>query len=266
MGGFLSDLECNIRPVLFEPALEPSVAGRIGSSIFLEAGQIESAARAEVASDQELVALWLLNRSVNTRKTYETEARRFFSYLKGTRLKEVRVADLLKFQATLSETRAPSSVALTLSVVRAIFSFGFRLGYLERDLGSFLKPPRVDRSLNERILSESEVQKLFASARPGRDRLLLKTIYVAGLRISEALTLTCADLITREDGGQIIVHGKGGRVREVLLPAGLFLELQEFVSERSGSAEFLFSSRSRANSPLSGIPSSQGCSLTRRTS
>jgi integrase/recombinase XerD len=188
---------------------------------------------------------------VNTRKTYETEARRFFSYLKGTRLKEVRVAELLKFQAALSETRATSSVALTLSVVRAIFSFGFRLGYLERDLGSFLKPPRVDRSLNERILSESEVQRLFAAARPDRDRLLLKTIYVAGLRISEALTLTCADLTVREDGGQITVHGKGGRVREVLLPAGLFLELQEFVSERSGSAEFLFSSRNRAKSPLS---------------
>ena len=66
-------------PALFELTQEPSTAQRIGSSIFLYAGQIESAARAEVASDQELIALWLLNRSVNTRKTYETEARRFFS-------------------------------------------------------------------------------------------------------------------------------------------------------------------------------------------
>ncbi len=33
--------------------------------------------------------------------------------------------------------------------------------------------------------------------------------------------MSCAGLFVRDGGGQITVHGKGGRVREVLLPAGL---------------------------------------------
>ncbi len=33
--------------------------------------------------------------------------------------------------------------------------------------------------------------------------------------------MSCADLAISVDGGQITVHGKGGRVREVLLPAEL---------------------------------------------
>lgn len=47
--------------------------------------------------------------------------------------------------------------------------------------------------------------------------MLLATLY-AGLRISELVGLSWADVIARDDKVQLGVTGKGARVRQMLLP------------------------------------------------
>ena len=53
-----------------------------------------------------------------------------------------------------------------------------------------------------------------------RNRVLLAVLYAAGLRVSEACGLRWRNLQARGDAGQILIHGKGGRTRVVLLPVG----------------------------------------------
>ena len=58
------------------------------------------------------------------------------------------------------------------------------------------------------------------AARSKRDRMLLQVAYAAGLRISEIVGLSWPDVIARDKGrAQLSIEGKGGKLRQVLLPA-----------------------------------------------
>ncbi len=59
-----------------------------------------------------------------------------------------------------------------------------------------------------------------------RNRVLLRLIYIAGLRVSEITQLQWLSLQVREGGGQVLVYGKGGKTRAIKLPASLWQELQ----------------------------------------
>jgi site-specific recombinase XerD len=63
---------------------------------------------------------------------------------------------------------------------------------------------------------------LIRAARSERDRLLLQVGYFGGLRVSELVSLTWAQVIPRESGeAQLEVLGKGDKVRQVLIPAAI---------------------------------------------
>jgi integrase/recombinase XerD len=63
---------------------------------------------------------------------------------------------------------------------------------------------------------------LIKAPREGRDRLMLETAYFGGLRISELVGLTWAQVLPRDNGGaQLEIRGKGDQVRQVLLSAEL---------------------------------------------
>jgi integrase/recombinase XerD len=58
-----------------------------------------------------------------------------------------------------------------------------------------------------------------------RDHTLLRLLYGAGLRVSEACGLRLRNLSARGDAGQITVFGKNGRTRSIALTAPLWAEL-----------------------------------------
>jgi integrase/recombinase XerD len=58
-----------------------------------------------------------------------------------------------------------------------------------------------------------------------RNRVLLAVLYAAGLRVPEACGLRWRVLQARGEAGQILIHGKGGRRRVVLLPPGVWSQL-----------------------------------------
>jgi integrase/recombinase XerD len=69
-------------------------------------------------------------------------------------------------------------------------------------------------------MGELEMRMLIRAANPGRDRLMLEVAYFGGLRVSELVSLTWAQVIRRDDGqAQLSIIGKGDKEREVLIPA-----------------------------------------------
>src|SRR5437763_4546669 len=115
--------------------------------------------------------------------------------------------------------------------------------YLAVSPAAELALPDYENRLAERILTEEDVRRVLAAEAEPRNRVLLRLLYVGGLRVSEACHLLWRNLHARGDAGQITVFGKNGRTRAIPLPAEVWGELMG----RRGAAkaeEPVFGSRS----------------------
>jgi site-specific recombinase XerD len=86
--------------------------------------------------------------------------------------------------------------------------------------------PRKPSRLPE-ILSQEEVARLFAYTRLPRHRILLRTAYAAGLRVSELVHLRVCDI----DSDRMTIRveqGKGAQDRYTLLSPRLLVELRSY--------------------------------------
>ena len=104
--------------------------------------------------------------------------------------------------------------------MKSLLSYGHKLGYMAFNAGVTIKvkPDQSRGQLAKRIMPEVDVKLLIRAARSPRDRVMLETLYAGGLRISELVGLSWADVIKRDAKVQLAVTGKGGRTRQVLLP------------------------------------------------
>lgn len=182
-----------------------------------------------VSTDDQLLDLWLHGKSANTRRTYRREACWFLAFVEKS-IFQVTLADVQAFATYLEKSSGlkPSSVARTLSAVKSLLSFGNKIGVLKANVGAAVKLPAVKNTLAMRILPEAYVQVMIALETNSRNRVILKLLYAAGLRVSELCALSWHDLQFRQEiafPGQVIVYGKGGQTRVVALTAGLWQEL-----------------------------------------
>jgi integrase/recombinase XerD len=178
--------------------------------------------------------------SAHTVDSYRRAVRRFLDYVNKP-LHLVTLADLQLWRASLNDL-APSSVGTVLGAVKSLLSFGYQLGVLPTNVGTAIKTPKVKDTLNERILSESEVTTLITLERNQRNRVMLRLLYAGGLRVSELCALKWRDLKPRNQLGQVTVFGKGGKTRTVLLPQGVWEELCELKGSSRGN-DAVFRSR-----------------------
>jgi integrase/recombinase XerD len=141
----------------------------------------------------------------------------------------------------------PASVARRLSAVRSLFAFAHKVGYLQWNVAAAVTLPPIEDQLARRIVTEEQMVKLLAVLRDKRDNALLRLLYIAGLRISEAAGLRWRH-VTPRDGGeaQLTVFGKGGKTREVLIPAFMAEQLLGLKLRLDGPDDPVFRSRSTA--------------------
>jgi integrase/recombinase XerD len=184
----------------------------------------------QAATDDQLIALWLHGRPPNTRRAYERDAARFLAFV-GKPLRGVILADAQAYANSLGGL-APATQARRLNVVRSLFTFGMRVGYLRFNVASVISTPPIRDSRAERILLESDVQRMLVLEPNPRNRTLLRLLYAGGLRVSELCRLRWRDLQVRDDGsvhgqttGQVTVFGKGGKTRAILLTPSTWQEL-----------------------------------------
>ncbi len=201
----------------------------------------------QVYSDAGLIKLWLDSfQSAITRREYAGDTRRFTAFV-AKPLRSVTVPDLQAYAASISHL-APVTVARRLSAIKSLITMGRRTGYLSFDPGIMIKLPKIRDSLAERIMTEEQALKMLGTLRRPRDAALLRLIYGAGLRVSEACGLRWRDMVARDAGeGQIAVFGKGGVTRVVLLPAPLWQRVERLRGEAKPDDPVF---RSRQNGPL----------------
>jgi integrase/recombinase XerD len=190
-------------------------------------------------NDDALLALWLAQRPRATRRIYGWAAKRLRAALPGP-LASAKLSDLQKALADF-DGLAPRSRALAVAATRSLFSFLARAGVIPADPSSALIDVKVPEDLAERILTEAEVEWLITSGGKNRVRALLRLLYTAGLRVSEATGLCWHDLVGRgEAGAQITVIGKGAKARSILIPGALHRELVDLKVAGSKPGDRIF--------------------------
>jgi len=201
--------------------------------------------------DQQFIDLWLRGkRSAHTRRAYQADAERFTLFVRKP-LQAVTLKDLEDYKDSLASL-APTSQARTLAAIKSLLSFGQKVGYLQFNVGKAFTLPSHKDTLAERILSESQVQKMLALEPKPRNQVLLRLLYAAGLRVSELCRLTWRDVKERGEDkngkpiGQITAYGKGDKTRAVVLPAGMWADLETLRPANASPNEPVFKSRKKA--------------------
>ena len=128
------------------------------------------------------------------------------------------------------------------ATAKSLLTFANRISYVPFNAGTVVRLPPAINVLAERILAEEQVVRLIALEQNARNHALLRLLYLAALRVSEACALRWAACKARRGAGQITVVGKRGKVRSILLPAPMWRELIALRGD-AGSEDPVFKSR-----------------------
>ena len=150
-------------------------------------------------------------------------------------LGELRAADFRAFMAARRHAGVGArTLARQLSATRNFFSFLEREGLVKTEALSVIRGPKLPKSLPKPLTPVQARQALDLTGEmeespwiAARDAAVLTLCYGAGLRISEALALSRADL----DGETVRVTGKGGKVRLVPLIAPIRTAIASYLDQ-----------------------------------
>lgn len=169
--------------------------------------------------------------SAYTVRNYESALRNFEAFarahfggmLRGDDLENISLSDFRSFLAKQREDGlAVPSLKVELSALKSFFRFAARRAGIHNDAVAAMRGPKLKPKLPRPVdaASADALLGLADASREAwigaRDDAIFSLLYGAGLRISEALSLTCADAPT---GDALRVLGKGGKERVVpILP------------------------------------------------
>lgn len=188
--------------------------------------------------EQILIHAWLSQKKEGTtRRNYERIIKQFFLKFPGTSLKSVNIGHLAVYLNSLSHL-SNSSKRVAKDCLSSLLNFCVRDGYLDRNPAINLDRIVVPNRLSSRLLSEEDTLRLLSSSTSLRDQLILKCLYVTGLRVSEVAGLTWKSFFVRKDGVQITVVGKGYKTRVILISLSFYEELLQLRLEEDGSSVF----------------------------
>ncbi len=168
------------------------------------------------------------NASPLTLKSYRSDLARLLQFLVSTEAglhepKDVSIGQLRAYVADLHQQGyARTTIARRLASLRSLFEYCRREKLVESNPARALRTPRQGRRLPH-FLSTEQVAKLLETPsedQPAglRDRAILETLYSAGLRVSELVSLDLADW--DRDSNVLRVRGKGRKER--IAPVGRF--------------------------------------------
>jgi integrase/recombinase XerD len=164
----------------------------------------------------ELQRQWLHGRAESTQGTYGTTMADFRAFIKD---RPIRKVDLKLLQDYVDSThKKQRTVRRQVSTVRSIFKFAEEMGLIKYNPARALRAPKVPNGVASKILEAKQILAMIAQEPNKRNAVLLRVLYAAGLRASEAASLCWEGVQPRgEKGGQITVLGKGSKSRTILL-------------------------------------------------
>jgi integrase/recombinase XerD len=177
-----------------------------------------------------------------TRRSYASDLQQLLEWLaeNGLTVADLGRRQVRAYSADLGRRAyAPATTARKLSTLRGLTRHLTEAGVLAADPARSLPGPRRRRRL-PKVLSVAEVDTLMAATEGTgplalRDRAILELLYGCGLRSMELVALQLGDVLAAE--AQIVVHGKGGKMRLVPLGAEAAAALRRYLERGRGALE-----------------------------
>jgi len=145
---------------------------------------------------------------------------------------QITEQDVKQFLAEKLMDKSEGTIILALAAIRYAFTT-----ILNKDITAGIKRPKKPRMLPE-VLSQEEIAKIINAAETEKSKLMIKTLYYTGLRVSELVNLKPENIDF--ENSQLIVVGKGNKQRRVILNEKLKQELKQWI-ENHRDYKFLFS-------------------------
>ncbi len=174
----------------------------------------------------------------NTIAAYTADLADLRAGLRGAAPARADAAALQAYLRGLSATSSARTTARRLSCLRGFYRFLAREGVRADDPSMLLDAPRLPRSLPKDLM-EPDVRRLLdaAASHPGLPGLVarasLELLYSTGLRVTELLSLRRADLASAPE--MLVVRGKGGKERMVLISRAAHEAVRALLAEAPGS-------------------------------
>jgi integrase/recombinase XerC len=191
-------------------------------------------ARSFREKNRELAAAfdrWLIarGRSESTQRNYKAEVQDFLDFIGSDDVTQVDHLAVREFLHHLT-TRglSPASLDRALYSIRSFFDFLGLAGAVRfcapRLVGNRKNPKRLPR-----FLSESEVEKLIATADTPRNLALVEVAYATGMRVSELVNTRIED-INFEARTIFVRQGKGNKDRYVLFGSKAAAAMKDYLA------------------------------------
>lgn len=193
----------------------------------------------EFKSDEEIISDWLLSKSHKTAKTYWSVIKQFSDFSGGAAIALWTKKLILAYVENRKQTDKVATVNKKLTTLRSLLNHCIKEGYLGRNVAGIISTVREDKSdltkqsltATERIIGSQEVWKLINATTNQRDRLLLKTTYLLGLRAHEAAKLHWNDITPSGKGYKVRIIGKNNKLAFLPIDKELLSELRELSTE-----------------------------------
>ena len=170
--------------------------------------------------------------SKETIKAYQKFNQDFATFASNRPASLVEISDIKMYLAHLISDKGASP--RTVNLARASILF-----YQNEILGKSItgiKTPKISSSL-PKVLSQTEITRLLEATNNLKSKLMIKTLYSTGTRVSELVSFKWTDLDVQE--GIIWVRsGKGNKDRMTILSKGLCEELQKL--KLNSSSDYIF--------------------------
>lgn len=142
------------------------------------------------------------NTSGNTEMSYRRDLEKVQHFMEGRGIKETKAVtaqDLSDYVKYLEENKfAAATVSRNIASLKAFYHYMLQEGMVEEDITEKLKAPKIEKKAPE-IMSPEEVVRLLEqpsgdSPKEIRDKAMLELLYATGIRVTELITLTLADV------------------------------------------------------------------------
>lgn len=180
----------------------------------------------ELSSDLRHVAAWLFQKqSPHTRRAYRHEVEHFLELVRKP-LRRIEPTDLAAYLMA-RDHGALASKKRTKDALSSLFTYLVKTRYIPWSPAASLDSVKVADRTAQRTVSRSLIKAAIEFARIPRDKTLIDLIYVSGIRLAECRGLKFSSFVLRDRTVQMVVVGKGNKVRSVHLPLRFWTSIQE---------------------------------------